>query len=51
MVFDLRGVVDGAKFFSSIQYNPKDTNSDTLLGKYKCRVQLSPGTTSVEFFL
>jgi len=49
MVFDLRGVVDVAKYISSIQYNPKDKSSDTLLGKYKCIVQLSPGTISFEF--
>jgi hypothetical protein len=49
MVVDLNQAVDIGNYFAHLHLNPVKNITETLLGKYKDAVNLSPDTTSVEF--
>ncbi len=49
MVVDLIQAIVIGNYFNHIHPNPVKNITETLLGKYKDAVKLSPETTSVEF--
>ncbi len=49
MVVDLIQAIVIGNYFNHIHANPVKNITETLLGKYKDAVKLSPETTSVEF--
>lgn len=49
MVVDLSQAIDIGNYFNHLHKNSVKNITETLLGKYKDVVRLSPDTSSVEF--